>query len=179
LDVMFEGGQLLFRMSVRIFCLALILGMAGCATSPAQANPALQMEPASNVSGVWEGETRVIPCPPMNTPFGRCNAVNRITFVIRQDGSSTRGDYKCAIGTQVCRDANRTTSGEIVDGSVSGRTIAMRVLLTGDLSSCIYNGEVSSTASGGTYRCYQGGGLNEVGIWQVSRSDSSEGARKR
>ncbi len=147
----------------RIFCVVLMLEIAGCAAAPAQ------VAPAFNLSGAWEGETRVIPCVPKFTPMGRCNAVNRITLVIKQEGPDLRGDYTCAIGTAVCRDANRTTSGEIVNGTLSGSTIAMRVLLTGDLSSCIYNGEASSATMRGTYRCYQGGGLNESGLWQVSR----------
>jgi hypothetical protein len=164
-----------FSMLLRIFSLALILAMAGCAGGPVEGSLAPQSAPPSRtaapsvVSGIWEGETRVIPCPPMNTPFGRCNAVNRITLDLRQDGSTIRGHYKCAIGTLVCRDANRTTSGRIIEGSVSDGTIGLRVLLTGDLSTCIYNGDVSSASINGTYRCYQGGGLNEVGIWQVSR----------
>ncbi len=160
-------------MLVRLICLALILEMVGCGAGPAQKQLVAQTGPAVNLGGVWEGETRVIPCFPMYTPMGRCNAVNRITFMIRQDGSSIRGDYTCAIGTAVCRDANKTTTGEIVTGSVRGTTISMRVLLPADLSSCIYNGEVSFARINGSYRCYQGGGLNEQGMWQVSRTSRS------
>jgi hypothetical protein len=111
--------------------------------------------------------------------MGRCNAVNRITFAMQQDGATLRGDYKCAIGTAVCRDANKTTSGKIVNGTLSGRTIAMRVMLPGDVSSCIYNGEATSTAISGSYRCYEGGGLSELGMWQVSRPGSSEQSSNR
>jgi len=161
---------LLSRILVRIFCLALILGIAGCA---AASGPA-QTTPAFNLSGIWKGETRVIPCFPRQTAMGRCNAINRITFAMRQDGATLRGDYKCSIGTTVCRDANKTTSGKIVNGTLSGRTIAMRVMLPGDVSSCIYNGEATSTAISGSYRCYEGGGLSELGMWQVSRPGSSE-----
>ena len=151
------------KIFARILGVVLMLEVAVCATALAQADSTL------NLSGTWEGETRVIPCVPKFTPMGRCNAVNRITFVIKQDGSSFRGKYKCANGTAVCRNANRTTSGKIVHGTLSGSTIAMRVILSGDLSSCIYNGQASSAKLSGTYRCYQGGGLNESGMWQVSR----------
>jgi hypothetical protein len=88
---------------------------------------------------------------------------------VEQEGSTLRGSYQCAIGNMVCRDANKTTSGDIVEGQVSGRMLTFRVILPADVSSCIYSGEASSTRAGGTYRCYQGGGLDEMGIWQVSR----------
>jgi hypothetical protein len=153
----------MFRTFRTIPLFALMLAIAGCATTPPMRPPAFDL------TGVWQGETRVTPCAAMYTVLGRCNAVNRITFAIRQEGSVLRGDYKCGIGNAVCRDANKTTEGTIVDGWLSGSTMALRVLLPGDLSSCIYNGEVSSTQARGGYRCYQGGGLNEVGIWQVSR----------
>jgi len=111
--------------------------------------------------------------------MGRCNAINRITFAMQQDGSTISGDYTCAIGTTVCRDANKTTSGKIVNGTLNGNTIAMRVMLPGDVSSCIYNGEATSTAISGSYRCYEGGGLSEMGMWQVSHPGGIEQAPNR
>jgi hypothetical protein len=58
---------------------------------------------------------------------------------------------------------------------VSGRDVTIRVVLPGDLSSCLYNGSgYSSNELRGTYRCYQGGGLVEVGIWQVRRGPGAE-----
>ena len=164
-------------MQARFFYIAMTFAIAGCAAGSAQMQSAPRTAPAFNLSGVWEGETRVIPCLTFNTPMGRCNAVNRITFVIRQEGSTVSGDYKCAIGTVVCRDANQTTSGEIISGTLTGSTLAMRVMISADISSCIYNGEVSSSGMNGSYRCYQGGGLQEVGMWQVSRA-SDEPAPK-
>jgi len=130
-----------------------------------------------DISGVWRGEIRVIPCPVgiTSSETGRCNAVNRITFSLRQSDSSLSGEYHCAIGTLVCRDANTTERGTVTGGQVSGRNVSMRVVLPGDLSSCLYNG--SESASGqmrGTYRCYQGGGLAEVGIWQMRRGASEQ-----
>lgn len=123
-----------------------------------------------DLTGIWRGEIRVIPCFP-GTPHevGRCNAVNRITFDLRQNDSTLTGDYRCAIGTMVCRDANTTDHGTVASGQVSGRNVTMRIVLPGDLSSCLYNGSDSSGQLRGGYRCYQGGGLAEVGLWQVSR----------
>lgn len=166
----FKGVRFIPGMLVRRFCLALILGIVGCAAATTLA----PMEPGFNLSGIWVGETRVIPCFPRQTAMGRCNAVNRITFAMQQDGSTISGDYKCAIGTAVCRDANKTTSGKIVNGTLNGGTIAMRVMLPGDVSSCIYNGDATSTAISGRYRCYEGGGLSEMGMWQVSRPGSTD-----
>jgi len=111
-----------------------------------------------DISGVWQGEIRVIPCfPGVPAEIGRCEAVNRITFSLHQSDSAVTGDYRCAIGTLVCRDANTTDRGTLMDGWVSGRNVTLRVMLPGDLSSCLYNGLDSSTEIRGGYRCYQGG----------------------
>jgi hypothetical protein len=154
-----------------VFCrsiaIAVMLSLAACA-----ATTEFTEKPAVNLTGIWQGETRVIPCLSgfKATEVGRCNAVNRITFALRQTDASLTGTYRCAIGTMVCRHANITDYGYLMAGRVSGHDIMMRVLLTGDLSSCLYNGSASgSDMMRGTYRCYQGGGLVEVGQWQVSR----------
>ncbi len=130
-------------------------------------------KPAVNLTGIWRGEIRVIPCltgMSAREP-GRCNAVNRITFSLRQTDASLKGTYRCAIGTMVCRDANTTDHGTVMSGNVSGNNVTIRVMLPGDISSCLYNG-ISEGSGGmrGSYRCYQGGGLAEVGQWQVSRT---------
>jgi hypothetical protein len=152
----------------RLIVLAMLLPIAACATSqPIE-------KPAANLSGIWRGDIRVIPCPGFMSADepGRCDAVNRITFNLRQTESSLEGTYKCGIGTLVCRDENTTTYGTVTGGTVSGRNVSMQVLLPGDLSSCLYNGfETSPGAMRGSYRCYQGGGLVEYGQWQVSRAE--------
>jgi len=61
-----------------------------------------------------------------------------------------------------------------MDGWVSGRNVTLRVMLPGDLSSCLYNGLDSSTEIRGGYRCYQGGGLVEVGQWRVRRGSGGQ-----
>jgi hypothetical protein len=153
--------------------MALAVAIAGCAAAGGQPMETPAMEKlAMDLSGVWRGEIRVIPCPVgiTSSTDGRCNAVNRITFSLRQTDSSLSGEYRCTIGTQVCRDANTTDRGTVTSGQVSGRDISIRVLLPGDLSSCLYNGsQYSADQMRGTYRCYQGGGLAEVGIWQMRR----------
>jgi hypothetical protein len=151
----------------RLALIAIAAGLAACsatATAPAE-------KAAIDLTGVWQGEIRVIPCAAgmLSTEIGRCNAVNRITFFLRQNDSSLTGDYRCGIGTMVCRDANITDRGTVANGQVSGRNVTMRVILPGDLSSCLYNGSGSAGEMRGGYRCYQGGGLVEVGVWQVSR----------
>lgn len=149
-----------------VFCLAACSATA----APTEAH-------ATDLTGVWQGEIRVIPCSPgMPHEIGRCNAVNRITFNLRQTDSTLTGDYRCTIGTMVCRDANTTDRGTVASGELSGSAVTMRVVLPGDLSSCLYNGfEYSPGELHGGYRCYQGGGLAEVGVWQVRRAAGARG----
>lgn len=145
--------------------IAILLSLTACSASATPVD-----KPAIDLSGVWQGEIRVIPCAPgMPAENGRCDGVNRITFNLHQNDSEVTGDYRCAIGTTVCRSENTTVRGKLIDGSVRGRNVTLRVLLPGDLSSCLYNGSDSATQIGGSYRCYQGGGLVETGQWQVRR----------
>jgi hypothetical protein len=115
----------------------MFLSFAACAT----AKPTTGQRPV-DLGGTWQGELRVIPCPTgiLSNDSGRCDAVNQITFNLLQTDSSLLGTYHCAIGTRVCRDANTTDYGKVIDSSVSGRNVTLRVLLPGDLSTCLYNG---------------------------------------
>jgi hypothetical protein len=124
-------------------------------------------KPAVDVSGHWEGATRVTPC--VSFDRGRCNAYNPITFDWRMTPDGLRGDYHCAVGNMVCRDADRTKYGSVVSGRVSGSNINFRLMLPGDLSSCLFYGTVTEEQAAGTYNCYQGGALVEFGAWQVKR----------
>lgn len=154
----------------RVILTAITASVAACS---AAARP--MESPAINLSGIWQGEIRVIPCfPGVPSEVGRCNAVNRITLSLRQSGSTVTGDYRCAIGTMVCRDANTTERGTVVDGWVSGSNVSLRIMLPGDVSSCLFNGSDSASEIRGSYRCYQGGGLAEMGLWRVRRGSGEQ-----
>jgi hypothetical protein len=120
-------------------------------------------------TGLWTGTLRVFPCNALRD-FNRCQAVNKITFTIIQDGSKIRGHYTCAIGTQICRNGNADNSGKIVRGRPSGNNIRFTVIVPADVSNCDYNGFIDAPAHmRGAYTCYQGGGLIEQGSFDVSR----------
>jgi hypothetical protein len=154
--------------------IAILLSLTACSASNTMDKPPIG-KPSTDLSGVWQGEIRVLPCSPgVPAEIGRCDAVNRITLSLHQNDSGVTGDYRCAIGTTVCRDANTTVQGRLIDGSVNGRNVTLRVMLPGDVSSCLYNGLDSATQIGGSYRCYQGGGLVEIGQWQVRRGSGEQ-----
>jgi hypothetical protein len=46
------------------------------------------------------------------------------------------------------------------------------VLFPSDLSSCLFNGDVSADTIAGTYRCYEGGALIEQGTWRMNRKNT-------
>jgi hypothetical protein len=123
----------------------------------------------TNVAGYWSGTTRVMPCT--FSPQGRCNAVNNITFTFTQRGGRIRGKFTCAYGNLNCRNGGSDDTGKIVSGRISGKEIRLSVLIPADVSNCYYVGRLTSDAAiHGTYSCYQGGGLREEGIWDVTRA---------
>ncbi len=144
-----------------------ILAAGPGATGPADAQTD---NPPAGFSGTWTGTLRVTPCMATLRDRSRCGAVNNITFTIVEDGSEVSGHYTCAVGTAICRNGNDAKNGKITSGRVSGKQIRFSVLVPSDVSNCNYTGYSSEpgTMRGG-YSCYQGGGLIEQGMFQVTR----------
>lgn len=144
---------------------AVIIGlmlMQGCGAA-SSARP----KPTVDVTGRWQGTT-ITACGVMLLEMGRCNARQRITFTLFQDGSDVTGIYKCAYGTMICRDLNE--SGKVVSSSVNGSLARLRVVMP-DGSSCMFNGNFQDESVVGGFACYQGGGLLEQGSWRAARMD--------
>lgn len=123
-------------------------------------------KPTVDVTGTWQGAT-VTSCGVLLLEKGRCGAVERITFTLFQDGADVKGTYHCATGTMICRNLN--DHGQVVSSSVSGSLARLRVMMPEDVSSCIFDGHFQAESGGGSFFCYQGGGLVEQGQWKVAR----------
>jgi len=141
------------------------------ASSASSANSSAASE--QGYTGLWDGTSRAS-CLPFQPDITRCNAVQKITLRMFQEGSRITGQYTCATGNMDCRDTN--TTGTIADGQVRDGGAALRVMLP-DGSSCLFNGRPSpgnmpapAVKLTGTYLCMQGGGFIERGSFQVERA---------
>jgi hypothetical protein len=121
--------------------------------------------PTLNVTGNWQG-TSLTACGVMLLEQGRCNAVERISFSLFQDGTKLTGVYRCSPGTMVCQNMN--DGGQVVASTLEGSLGRIRVELP-DGSTCIFNGNFKTESVVGGFGCYQGGGLLEQGSWQATR----------
>jgi len=136
--------------------------------SPAESGAATEQ----GYTGIWEG-TSTAACLPFQPDITRCNAVQKITLRMFQEGSKITGQYTCATGNMVCRDTN--TTGTIAEGKVRDGGASMRIMLP-DGSSCLFNGRPSpgnqppAVKLTGSYFCMQGGGFIERGTFKVERS---------
>ena len=145
---------------VLLFALAVIFSAAGVCYAQ-----------ATKLAGYWSGTKRVTPC--MFSSSGRCNAVNNITLTLTQQGDRIKGKYTCAYGNLNCRSGGSDDTGNIVSGRISGNEIRLSVIIPADVSNCYYNGRLTSpTTIGGGYSCYQGGGLLEEGMWEVTQASA-------
>lgn len=138
---------------------------SGCALP--RAAPASRL-PALDISGVWEGTSTVRPCGFFHSE-SVCNAVNRITLALVQNGSAITGHYRCEFGNYICRHDNMARSGYISSGKIIGRRMSIRIMIPADVSSCMFYGTFSARRATGAYSCYEGGGVVEVGIWETER----------
>jgi hypothetical protein len=124
-----------------------------------------------NVTGIWDGTTQVLACDSAGS--GRCNAVNKVVFSLQQRASRIAGGYHCSYGNFECRHEGIDTDGYVQWGDMHSSRVRLDVLLPTDLSSCIYNGNVSHNTIVGTYQCYEGGALVEQGTWRTVRKTSA------
>jgi hypothetical protein len=124
-----------------------------------------------NVTGIWDGTTQVLACDSAGS--GRCDALNKVVFSLQQHGSRIAGRYHCSYGNFECRHEGIDTDGYVQWGDMHASAVRFNVLLPTDLSSCIYNGNVSLNTIAGTYQCYEGGGLIEQGTWRTVRMASA------
>lgn len=156
----------------RIFLVVALAGLVRCGAGPVTivSAPPSAVPPPADVSGVWSGTTRAIPCDALASA-GRCNALNNITFALNQRGPQLTGKYTCATGDAICRHGGADDSGDVNAGSVSENQLNLSVMIPADASNCYYHGSVTSpTQANGIYMCYTGGMQVEQGVWALSRA---------
>jgi hypothetical protein len=110
---------------------------------------------ARGVTGVWEGMSQ-----------GPRAAMRYITLTMVQQGNEVTGYYRCASGTQLCRNMNET--GVIKGGKMIGRRLTIHVML-GDGSMCYFTGVPQGDKLQGAYVCIYGTG-GEGGRFRTERS---------
>ena len=165
-----------YRRSVsRILGVVATITICGCAARPA---PSIDVSPQTasasdqavrddpTVSGVWEGSS-ISGCLFNTTDPGRCQAEQKITLTMFQQGDKVTGFYKCAYGNQVCRHLNET--GLIRNGKLN-RTLLMMRVMHEDGSMCFFTGRPHGNQFNGGYECLQGGGIIEEGTFQTRRN---------
>jgi len=153
----------------RFAAATLAIALCACAASPPP--PASQSAAAKpfDPTGSWEGTIKAgcLHFRPLmvNT---RCSAVNRIALTMIDAPSGISGFYKCSFGTMDC--FNQNDSGKFSYGAMTGMHLALRIAMQ-DGSSCLFDGEpASANQIKGYYACYQGGGLEERGSFEIQRS---------
>jgi hypothetical protein len=123
-------------------------------------------EIGSGMAGVWHGIS-VSDCSGVTLKDpGRCNAVQNITLTMFQQGDQLTGFYRCAYGTQNCRDLDE--AGVIKNGKMNGHRLMMRVMLE-DGAMCYFTGMSEGDHLDGGYLCMVSG-LFEKGQFHTQRS---------
>ncbi len=141
------------------------LTLAACAT---QARPS---SPPADIAGFWHGTTRSTCESIIGPAFGRCSAINDVTFAVEQNEQNFRGIFTCRYGNYNCR--HMMESGNIVAGEINGRRVMLRVVMPDDGSSCIYSGMLASSENAkidGGFTCIQGGSLVDKGNWHIEKA---------
>jgi hypothetical protein len=121
---------------------------------------------ATNITGVWQGQS-FADCPIVTTDNpGRCGAMQRITLTLFQKGPRISGSYRCFFGNENCRDLAET--GVIRNGQMTARLLRIAVMLE-DGSLCRFTGMPENDILRGRYQCHWGGPM-EQGNFRVERS---------
>jgi hypothetical protein len=150
------------RLRNLIFTLVLICVQA-CASVTDQSQTA---SVPADIGGQWSG-TSVASCIPFQTPAGRCNAQQKVTFTITKSESGWSGSYSCAYGNMVCRNGN--DSGQVASVTASGSDSTLIRVQLSDGTSCLFKGIFEKAEVKGVYSCYGGAAVIEQGSWRASR----------
>jgi hypothetical protein len=119
------------------------------------------------VTGVWRGVSHA-DCSMISIGNpGRCGATQNIVLTMLQQGDSVSGFYKCAFGTEVCR--NLDEDGVIRNGKIQSGRLMIRVMLQ-DGSMCFFTGRPLQGVIQGRYSCLQGAGVVERGAFRTELS---------
>jgi hypothetical protein len=153
------------EVAAALLCAAALAGCAAAAPPPLSGPPAPR---AFDPVGSWEGTLKAgcLHFRPLmvNT---RCGAVNHIALTIIDEPSGIDGFYKCSFGTMDC--FNQNESGTFAYAAMKGTHLALRIAMQ-DGSSCLFDGDpVGANRIDGYYACYQGGGLEERGSFEIAR----------
>ncbi len=117
------------------------------------------------ISGVWKGTTTTAGGPGQSAGLTR-----DITLIITEKDGKISGAYGCSSGEDTnafCRNHDET--GVISRGSLSGNKFTATITVYPDFSHCEYSGTWSGDQIRGTYTCYLGGSIAELGNWQVKK----------
>jgi hypothetical protein len=142
------------------------MASAGCQEAPG-AGGILRVAEAKQqgvVSGVWKGTTTTAGGP------GGAGLTRDITLIITEKDGKISGAYGCSSGEDTnafCRNHDET--GVISRGSLSGNKFTATITVYPDFSHCEYSGTWSDDQIRGTYTCYLGGSIAELGNWQVKK----------
>jgi|SRR5208282_481270 len=121
---------------------------------------------AADIGGQWSGIS-VASCIPFQTPSGRCNAQQKMTFAFVKNESQWSGSYSCAYGNMICRNGNE--SGQVASVTASGRDFTLIRVQLSDGTSCLFKGIFERAKVNGVYSCYGGAAVIEQGSWRASR----------
>jgi hypothetical protein len=163
-----DGHPRVFTL-IYVFATATItLMLLGCAASKPAPGETADIK-GFDPTGAWEGTLKVgcLHFRPMmvNT---RCGGLNRIAITMINSPSGISGFYKCSFDTMDC--LNQNDSGNFASAEMTGTHLAIRISMQ-DGSSCLYDGNLNgANRIKGFYACYQGGGLEERGGFEIQRS---------
>ncbi len=120
----------------------------------------------ADIGGQWSGIS-VASCIPFQTPSGRCNAQQKVTFAFTKGESTWSGSYSCAYGNMVCRNGNE--SGQVASVTASGSDFTLIRVQLSDGTSCLFKGIFEKAEVKGVYSCYGGAAVIEQGSWRATR----------
>ena len=157
-----QSGTKLERLRNLILTLVLISIQACTSVNDQAQTPRV----TADIGGQWSGIS-VASCIPFQTPSGRCNAQQKVTFSFVQNESGWSGSYSCAYGNMVCRNGNDL--GQVASVTSSGSDFTLIRVQLSDGTSCLFKGIFQKTKVNGVYSCYGGAAVIEQGSWRASR----------
>src|SRR5271163_2617652 len=120
--------------------------------------------PAS-IAGHWQG-TRSATGGSGSDAF----KIHNISFDLKQSGEELSGTYRCYAGKKANTECNNPV-GNVTGGKIEGGKVTINVVAQPNNLQCTFNGSIATGRMKGDFTCYEGGGLQSNGVFNVHRKE--------
>jgi hypothetical protein len=96
--------------------------------------------------------------------------IHNISFDLKQSGDGITGTYRCYAAKKANTECNNPV-GNVTGGKIEDGKVTINVQAQPNSLQCTFNGSLEGSKMKGQFTCYEGGGLQSNGVFDVHRKE--------